>query len=336
MPSYSESLSAIIDSSDRMLGALLNDKTPKNLYAPLNYMLSNKGKQIRGVFVLLSYKMFGGKNLNDFKDIVLAIEALHNFTLIHDDVMDNARLRRGKKTINEQWSNNQAILSGDLLLIQSYKHLSNSKFSTREMFNQFNKIAAQICEGQQLDLDFQLKKEIKIEDYFSMIELKTAALIQLSLSIPLYSNYIYEEQPLKVDFSIKNNRKVIKKIGLSLGKLFQIQDDYLDFYGKKSAIGKIIGGDVLEKKKTFLYVEACRLSKPQQKKDLISIYHSEDPDKIKLVRALYMQLNVKNSALNKINKLCIEVFNLITELNLPDHKKKDLIEYIKFILKRNY
>jgi len=335
MTSYSESLSTIIDASNHMLDELLHYKKPHNLYIPLNYMLSNKGKQIRGVFALLSYQMFCGDDFNDFKDIVLAIEALHNFTLIHDDIMDNAHLRRGKSTINKKWSNNQAILSGDLLLIQSYKHLLNSKFSSLEMYNEFNHVAVQICEGQQLDLDFQFKKEIKREDYFSMIELKTAALIQLSLSIPLYSNHL-SKQPLKTDLSVNHNRKIMKKIGLSLGKLFQIQDDYLDLYGKKSAIGKTVGGDILEKKKTFLYAEACRLSTVQQKKDLISIYHSEDSNKIKLVRELYMQLNMKNITLTQIKKLYLEVFSLISKLKIADHKKENLIEFIESVLNRNF
>ena len=335
MNNCSQSLFEVINASNNMMGTLLQDKKPKNLYEPLNYILSNKGKQIRGVFTLLSYKMFGGQDFNDFKDVVLAIESLHNFTLIHDDVMDNAKLRRGRKTINKQWSNNQAILSGDLLLIQSYQHLFNSKFSSLEMCNEFNRIATQICEGQQLDLDFQLKKEIKKRDYFSMIELKTAALIQLSLSIPLYANYI-DQEPIKAGVSMKKNREIMQKIGFSLGKLFQVQDDYLDLYGQTSVIGKTIGGDVLEKKKTFLYVEACHVSTLKQKKELISVYHSDDHNKINMVRKLYEELNIKNATLKTIKALYGDVFNLLADLKVPDQKKQNLIEFIEIILNRNF
>ena len=334
MTNYSESLSKIVDASNIILEELSFDKKPETLYAPLNYIFSKKGKQIRGVFVLLTHKMFGGNDVNDLKDIVLAIEALHNFTLIHDDVMDNAHLRRGRKTINKNWNNNQAILSGDLLLIQSYKYLLNSKFSSHAMCHEFSNIATQICEGQQLDLDFQFKKEIKIEDYFSMIELKTAALIQLSLSIPLYSSYLYPNST-NTDYSVKIHRDTMKKIGLTLGKLFQIQDDYLDFYGKESMMGKLVGGDIIEKKKTFLYVEACRLSTTQQKNHLISIYNSEDKSKIKLIRELYRALDIQNVTIKKINQLYKEVFNLISQLKIEDHKKEDMIEFLEYILNRN-
>tara|TARA_B100001250_G_scaffold385980_1_gene382128 strand:- start:1813 stop:2847 length:1035 start_codon:yes stop_codon:yes gene_type:complete len=344
MTSYSESLSKIINTSQSISVDLLNNKTPKNLYSPLNYILSNNGKQIRGIFALLVYEMFGGTDSKNLKEIVLAIEALHNFTLIHDDVMDNANLRRGKDTINKKWSNNQAILSGDLLLIQSYQYLLASKCISVEMHEQFNKTAIQICEGQQLDLDFQLKHEIKLEEYFKMIELKTAALITFSVSAPLYISTVNNPtlqnntQPIFSNscFHTETNKNIMNSVGLLLGKLFQIQDDYLDLYGKESQLGKRIGGDILEKKKTFLYIEACRRSTLQQRKDLINIYHSCNENKIHVIQSLYDELNMKDYTFNTIQKMHEQLVDLISDIEVPIHKKDSFIEFIELILKRNF
>ena len=343
MNSYSQSLSKIINTSQSISSDLLNNKTPKNLYEPLNYILSNKGKQIRVIFALLSYDMFGGTNSENLKEIVLAIEALHNFTLIHDDVMDNANLRRGNDTINKKWSNNQAILSGDVLLIQSYQHLLSSKCINLAVQEEFNKTAVQICEGQQLDLDFQLKHEIESTEYFKMIELKTAALIKFSISVPLYINtannlLLNNNQPIfsNSSFHTEENKDLMNSIGLLLGKLFQIQDDYLDLYGKESELGKTIGGDILENKKTFLYIEACRQSTLQQRKDLIKTYHSVNKNKINFIQSIYNELNIKDYTFNIINKLHGELMHLISDIKVPPHKKDNFIEFIEIILKRNF
>jgi geranylgeranyl diphosphate synthase type II len=258
--------------------------------------------------------------------------------------MDNANLRRGKDTINKKWSNNQAILSGDLLLIQSYQYLLASKYISVEMHEEFSKTAVQICEGQQLDLDFQLKHEIKPAEYFKMIELKTAALIKFSVSVPLYistvnnPNLKNNTRPVFLTscFHTEKNKNIMNSVGLLLGKLFQVQDDYLDLYGKESQLGKRIGGDILEKKKTFLYIEAYRQSTLKQRKDLINIYHSGNENKINLIQSLYDELNIKDYTLQTIQSLYEQLVDLISDIEVPIHKKESFIEFIELILKRNF
>ena len=176
---------------------------------------------------------------------------------------------------------------------------------------------------------------IKKEDYFSMIELKTAALIQLSLSAPFYSSS-FVSQMQNSDLHNFNNEKIVKKIGLLLGQLFQIQDDYLDLYGQQSVVGKTLGGDIYEKKKTFLYVEACRLLELSKKEKFISLYNSAHNNKINLVCDLYNELDIKKSTLKQINQLYLEVFDLISSLSIEHNKKKNLIEFIKCIMNRNF
>ena len=180
MIKYSTSLSEIIKTIDTWSNKLEINKQPKTLYDPINYFFSNKGKKIRSILTLLSNHLFNG-HVQSLKPIVLAIEALHNFTLIHDDVMDNATLRRGRPTINKKWSRNQAILSGDVLMISAYEHLLKLKKNSHMVVTHFTQTSIDICEGQQLDLDMQHKTSITLDEYYKMISLKTGCLIQFAL-----------------------------------------------------------------------------------------------------------------------------------------------------------
>ena len=322
--SVSKSLSKIITFANDTLDQLPTEKEPKSLYRPIHHIVSNKGKQIRSILALLTYDMFG-RDINDLKEIILAIEGLHHFTLIHDDVMDNSHLRRGEETINKKWSNNQAILSGDVLLIQSYQYLLASKFSNNVILKDFTNTAVLICEGQQLDLDFQHQKHLTKDQYFNMIRLKTGMLIAFSLVAP----------SLLTSFG-KKNVVTMRSIGELLGDLFQIQDDYLDLYGDTLSLGKVIGGDILEMKKTFLYVTAFHNANSIQKKELVRIYHGNYNDRINEVISLYDNLNVAESVQDVINKLSSRLTQLIGEIDVLESKKEAFIEYVNIILKRKH
>ena len=320
----SDSLSKIIRFSLEVSNQLYIEKDPQSLYAPINYISQKKGKQIRSIFALLTYDMFGGC-INDLRELILAIESLHNFTLIHDDVMDNAAIRRGMETINKKWSNNQAILSGDVLLMQAYKYLLDGQQNNSNLLKDFTDTAILICEGQQLDFDLQLKRQLKNEDYFKMIELKTGVLITFSLTAPLIMMGL-EGQDIKI----------MNRIGYTLGHLFQIQDDYLDLYGESSRVGKLIGGDILESKKTFLYITAFEHATSKQKKDLEDIYHINSEDKINSVLEIYNKLGVQKFVQQRINKLNSSLKELINQLSVQDEKKVIFREFIDIILERNY
>ncbi len=324
MNNYSSSLSKILSFSERILDDLFIKKQPETLYAPINHILSKKGKQIRSILALLSYNMFGGK-LENLKEIILALETLHNFTLIHDDVMDNAELRRGQTTINYKWSNSQAILSGDVFLMQAYDYFLQSKITTKKDLQDFIQTSILICEGQQLDFDFQKNPHIKIEDYHKMIELKTGVLIQFSLVLPA-----------SLSNSSQNNLDIMHRIGVSLGNLFQIQDDYLDLYGEKQKVGKRIGGDILEKKKTFLYFTALNLGSLAQNNFLKLVYHSDEKDYEDKVIQLYATLGVKQYVEKEIIKISHNILEEISILDVSTKQKETFLEFVSIILKRDF
>ena len=320
----SESLSKIIQFSLEVSNQLCIEKEPTSLYTPINYISHKKGKQIRSIFALLTYEMFGGR-IDDLRGLVLAIESLHNFTLIHDDVMDNASIRRGLETINKKWSNNQAILSGDVLLMQAYKYLLDSKKKNFDLLEDFTNTGILICEGQQLDFDLQLKRHLTKEEYFKMIELKTGVLITFSLTAPLLIIGGQDE-----------NISIMRRIGNTLGHLFQIQDDYLDLYGETSKVGKLIGGDILETKKTFLYVAALQNANSTKKKELEYAYHINSANKVSDIRKMYNALGVQEFAQKRIRELHSSLTELIGELRVQDDKKSVFREFLDIIFRRDY
>lgn len=309
---------------DQLTVDLKIKKEPNTLYDPINYLFLKKGKRIRAMLVLLSNQLFHN-NITGLKELVLGIESLHNFTLIHDDVMDNAVLRRGGATINKKWSINQAILSGDVLMIHAYQHLLSSKAVNKLFLQKFTETAIKICEGQQLDLDMQTNTSCSLDDYYRIIESKTGALIQLSLTAPCY---LTDE-----GFKYLNT---MNSIGLYVGQLFQVQDDYLDLYGEEEKVGKLTGGDILEHKKTFLYAVAFNSASSKQKQQLVSIYHSNNTgDKVRQILTLYNQLSVKETVQKEIRKLSSKIFQLINSLDVREDKKELFIEFIKLLLTRN-
>ena len=288
MHSYSNSFINEMSILNKILNDILIQKEPASLYDPVNYLLKKKGKNTRALLTLITSN-FWNTNTHQIRGLILAIESLHNFTLIHDDVMDNALIRRGDPTINSKWSNNQAILSGDVLLIHAYRHLLKSNLNL-EILNYFTHTAIEICEGQQLDLDLQKIKTISLDQYYKMIYLKTGVLIKFALIAPCFLS--------KMGKKFLNEMSIL---GDSLGMLFQIQDDYLDLYGEEVQTGKLLGGDVFENKKTFLYATALDLS--NQNQDLIKVYHSKSKNKLENVCSIFQDLGVKDAVELKMEEL---------------------------------
>ena len=302
------------------LSQLLHTKLPKdNLYKPISYIFNLGGKSIRPFFLLYAYKIFGGKG-KEINQIALALESLHNFSLIHDDVMDNAEKRRGKLTVQKKWSENAAILSGDALLIICFQILNKiSSKNKNKILKEFIDSSLKICEGQQIDLEMENRMVINKDEYFNMIKLKTAALFVFCFKMGCYL----------AGGSLKNQR-LMEKIGLQIGLLFQIQDDYLDFFGNKK-VGKKIGQDVLENKKTFLFCELLECANKKDKKEFISNYNSKDTDpisKIKYVKRVFKKYEIKNKILQNISRTNNVISSLINELSISKKNKEYFIKYI--------
>lgn len=259
---------------------------PLSLYEPANYMMSLGGKRIRPILVLMACKLFGG-NIKDALHPALAMEVFHNFTLVHDDIMDNAPIRRGKKTVHEQWNTNTAILSGDVMLVLAYELISKINPAVLpEVILLFNETAKRVCEGQQLDMEYQDAENITLDDYVEMIGLKTAALLAGSLKMGAL-----------VAGANQENAELIYKFGYEAGIAFQIQDDLLDTFGDSATFGKKIGGDIAANKKTYLALKAMELADDKDKNELTRLANgtsaADEAEKISKVISIFNKLGVK-------------------------------------------
>ena len=269
------------------IGKLDWSREPKGLYEPIGYTLAAGGKRVRPQLALLATKLFGGKE-EDVLPAALALEVFHNFTLLHDDVMDKAPVRRGRPTVHVKWNENTAILSGDQMMIEAYKLLSQvPEKKLAKTLRLFNKMATEICEGQQYDVDFESRDDVTIPEYMEMIRLKTSVLLATALQIGAYIGYANDEQ-----------QKKIYEYGIHVGLAFQIQDDMLDCYGDEATFGKAIGGDITENKKTYLWLTAAAKG---AKEELAMRDESRD-ERFKRVMAVYKRLRVKAAAEKEIAK----------------------------------
>jgi geranylgeranyl diphosphate synthase type II len=297
---------------------------PKNLYDPIHYILQIGGKRIRPMLTLMSCELFGGK-LQDALPAALTVEMFHNFTLIHDDIMDKASLRRGKKTVHIKWNQNIGILSGDALMILSYQMLETySPDIFKKLHILFNKTALQICEGQQYDIDFETRNDVALPEYVKMISFKTAVLLGCALQMGA----------IIADANDKDTQEIYK-FGLNLGIAFQLQDDYLDAFGT-DAFGKKVGGDIIENKKTFLYLKTLELASQKDAGCLLKWYgKTEDTDqKIREVKALFSKYKVPELLLQEIENYSNIAFNNLEQLSLSDKNKQVFIEFGKSLMVR--
>jgi len=299
---------------------------PENLYAPVHYILSLEGKRIRPILTLVSTDIFSGSPAKAL-DAALAGEIFHNFSLVHDDIMDSADLRRGNITVHKKWNSSTGILSGDVMLILAYQIFENYEPDIFvPMASLFSKTAIRVCEGQQLDIDFEKRKETSLEEYLLMITCKTAELIGAAMKMgAIIADANLEQQEKIYDF------------GKNLGIAFQLQDDYLDCYGNENDFGKKIGGDIIEKKKTFLYLKALELASNETKPTLISLYnspHKDSQQKIALVKEIYNNCNIKNEVVGEIKKYTDNAFKILDSLDLTKEKYEFLHNFGNSLMKR--
>ena len=299
-------------------------KTPKSLYDPIKYILDIGGKRIRPYLVLMSTSTFG-KDPKLSLNAALSVECFHNFTLMHDDIMDSAALRRGNETVHLKWDTNQSILSGDALLIYSYKLLEDySPNIFKKLNNVLNTTALQVCEGQQFDMDFEKNPNVTFDSYINMIKLKTAVLVGASLQM---GAIIAEANP--------NDLIKIYDFGVNLGIAFQLQDDYLDTFGEQSLVGKSIGGDIIENKKTALYHLSLANANNEQSKTLKSLYNGNNSiDKVLKVTQIFKDTKADLDNLKLVEHFTNLALNSLNELSISSVKKEELIDFSHSLLNR--
>ena len=318
------------DAFESGLKNYLDKKSPENLYEPIQYILNLGGKRIRPLLVLMSADLFG-KKYKEAVNAALAIEIFHNFTLVHDDIMDSAELRRGSATVHNKWNINMGIISGDVMLIKAYQVLEeyeNPLFS--KLTKLLNKTALEVCEGQQYDIDFEEKEDVNQNNYLEMIRLKTAVLIGCALKMGA----------LIADAS-QDDLEAIYEFGELLGIAFQIQDDYLDVYGDSISFGKKIGGDIIENKKTILFHCAMSNGSINEKKELLKWYDKKTGNeignkKIDIVKSIFDKTNAGEACIKLVNDYTIKAFNKLSYLGISQEAKTLFKNFGNNLMKREF
>ncbi|HKG06812.1 MAG TPA: polyprenyl synthetase family protein [Pedobacter sp.] len=299
---------------------------PASLYEPISYIMNLGGKRLRPIMLLMSAELFNG-DLKAAIPAAMAIETFHNFTLIHDDIMDNAPLRRGKQTVHEKWGNNTAILSGDVMMVEANKHITNVEVSVlKAALDTFNATAQGVCEGQQLDMEFETREDVSIEEYIDMIRLKTAVLVGGAMKLGAIVAKARNEEA-----------NLIYQFGENLGIAFQLQDDILDVYGDPEKFGKQVGGDIISDKKTYLRLKLQQSAQPEDVKQLnAQITNTDLADKVIQVTALYDQYEVKQQATEVMRQYLNKAFSALEKITVPDQNKTELIVLANLLMNREH
>ncbi len=301
-------------------------KEPNNLYQPIHYILELGGKRMRPVLTLMSAEVFDA----DYKKALpaaIAVEVFHNFSLIHDDIMDDAPLRRGKITVHEKWNINTGILSGDAMLIMAYQYFEQYQPKIfRKLAKLFSRTALEVCEGQQYDVDFETRDDVMIREYLKMIKNKTAVLVAAAMKMGAI-----------VAETSKENADFIYDFGLNLGLAFQLQDDYLDAFGDPETFGKQVGGDIIENKKTYLYLKAIEFASEDEKKQLqhlFSIQPDDYTDKINTVKEIFNTTGAAYATQKAIKKYTSKAFKTLKQMDISKEKKEILKAFGKNLMER--
>jgi geranylgeranyl diphosphate synthase, type II len=302
-------------------------KEPKNLYEPIQYILGLGGKRLRPVLTLMTTEIFD-ENYKTALNAALSVEVFHNFSLVHDDIMDEAPLRRGRHTVHEKWDINTGILSGDAMLIMAYQLFENYDDSTfKALAKLFSKTALEVCEGQQYDIDFETRDTVTITEYLKMIEYKTAVLVAAAMQMgAIIAKASQKEQNLIYEF------------GKNLGIAFQLQDDYLDAFGNTETFGKQIGGDIIVNKKTYLYIKAIQFSsveEQQELKDLFSLTPNNSKHKIERVKHIFEASGSSKETQNAIENYTQKAFAVLDLIPISEDKKLALKELGTTLMNRN-
>lgn len=323
MKSYKELYTEV----EQQISAMPLSGNPQNLYEPISYMMSLGGKRLRPVLCLMANDMFDGE-LHKAMPAALAIEMFHNFTLVHDDIMDNASLRRGNETVHEKWNQTIAILSGDLMMIKATDLLcevsTGSTSDIKKLITIFNKAAREVCEGQQLDMNFETQPNVSADEYINMITLKTAVLLGASLQLGAVIGGANDADAGK-----------IYAFGKHIGIAFQIQDDILDSFGEGEKTGKKVGGDIAANKKTLLWIEALHLANATQKQQLENCLQlKNEEEKIARILSLYRELNVLQKCEQQKQAHLEKAFSYLDAISVSAERKIILKESAEELMKR--
>ncbi|MDJ1480528.1 polyprenyl synthetase family protein [Cytophagaceae bacterium YF14B1] len=316
----------ILDTLNQEISQLQYGQYPPELYEPIGYIMSLGGKRLRPVLTLLSSSLFDD-NWQQFVKPAIAIEVFHNFTLMHDDIMDAAPLRRGKPTVHHKWNNNVAILSGDVMLVCAYELLLHVKPEKLPLaLKKFNRCAAQVCEGQQLDMNFEQLPTVSEDEYINMIQLKTAVLLGLSLEL----GGILADAPIE-------QTDLLYRMGVAIGTGFQLKDDLLDVYGDQAKFGKQVGGDIIANKKTFLLIKALELAEGNSKVTLqrwLNATSFKAEEKVKEVTDIYNILQIRSLTEVKMNEFFAEGLHCLDLLAVSEERKQPLRDFIERLIHR--
>ncbi len=321
-----EEYKALIDSA--IAGLALPEK-PEKLYQPITYTLGLGGKRLRPMLTLAACELFGGDTAKAL-NAALAVEIFHNFTLLHDDIMDEAPLRRGKATVYKKWNPNVAILSGDTMFALAYRYLSaDDHTDLKKILDTFTQTAIEVCEGQQFDMDFEQRSDVSIPEYLYMIRMKTAVLLGASLKIgAMIANADEKQASLLYDF------------GVNAGMAFQLKDDLLDAFGHAEKFGKTIGGDILANKKTYLYLKCIELAVDEDKSTLEQLFSGNETmpadEKIEKVLGLYNRYQVREATVTQMEQFFHTALNVMKQVDARGESKNRLTEFAAWLYRRDH
>lgn len=318
----------ILKMVNEFLDHLSYDRKPESLYEPIKYVLSMGGKRIRPTLMLLAYNLYK-ENPEDILMNACALETYHNYTLLHDDLMDNADMRRGHLTVHKKWNDNTAILSGDSMLVLAFQRMMQCDTKhLKDILDLFTVTALEIGEGQQYDMEFETRNDVKEEEYIEMIRLKTSVLLACALKIGA----------ILADASAEDADNLYK-FGEQIGLAFQLQDDYLDVYGDSKVFGKEIGGDITSNKKTYMLINAFNKANDAQRKELtrwVSVRDFDRNEKVDAVTRLYNEIGIDQLAQDKIAYYFVQSKKFLDAVNVPEEKKEELRKYAQKMMKRQY
>ena len=316
----------ILDIVNRHIAALPFDRKPESLYEPIKYVLSIGGKRMRPVLMMLAYNLFKD-DPESIIDVACGLETYHNYTLLHDDLMDNADLRRGHQTVHRRWNANTAILSGDSMLVLAYKMMAQCRpDKLRDVLSLFTETALEIGEGQQYDMDFESRTDVSEDEYIEMIRLKTSVLLACAL----------KTGAMLADAD-SHDADMLYRFGEQIGLAFQLQDDFLDVYGDTKVFGKAIGGDIVSNKKTYMLINAFLRADAAQRATLTRWVEAKDFDeqeKIAEVTRIYNEIGIDKLALDKIEHYFNEGLRSLEAVNIDAARKQQLVAYVNKLMKR--
>lgn len=316
----------ILSSINDYLANMPYDRKPESLYEPIKYVLSMGGKRMRPTLMMLAYNLYHD-DPKSILPIACALETYHNYTLLHDDLMDNADMRRGHATVHRKWNANTAILSGDTMLVLAYQRLAQcSDAKLRPLLDLFTETALEIGEGQQYDMDFETRNNVTEQEYIEMIRLKTSVLLACSLKI----GAILADAP-------QNDADALYSFGEKVGLAFQLQDDWLDVYGNPEVFGKNTGGDIVSNKKTYMLIQAFNHADNETREELLGWVNAKEfnrQEKINAVTAIYNKLGIDKMALNRINSYFDQALTYLDKVSVPQNKKTELKSYTYKLMER--